>query len=113
MLTKLIVAFSILALVAAMAGTVPVKGPTHKVLLTQTSVVMGTALKAGEYRLIVRPGIVTFILDKESHEIPAKVETNGTKYFTDEVQYDRDHDQVRISEICLGGTTTRLVFNRN
>ncbi len=113
MLTKLIVAFSILALVAAMAGTVPVKGPTHKVTLTQPAVVMGTSLKAGEYRLTVRPGIVTFTLDKESHEIPAKVETNGTKYFTDQVQYDRDHDQVSISEICLGGTTTRLVFNRN
>ena len=31
MLTKFVVAFSILALVAAMAGTAPVKGPTHKV----------------------------------------------------------------------------------
>jgi hypothetical protein len=113
MLTKLVVAFSILALVAAMAGTVPVKGPTHKVTLTQPAVVMGTSLKAGEYRLTVRPGVVTFTLDKESHDIPAKIETNTTKYFTDEVQYDRDHDQVRISEICLGGTTTRLVFNRN
>ena len=111
MLTKLVVAFSILALIAAMAGTVPVKGPTHKVLLTQPAVVGGTALKAGEYRLSVRLGVVTFTLNKESHEIPAKVETNTTKYFTDEVQYDRDHDQVRISQICLGGTTTRLVFN--
>ena len=111
MLTKLIVAFSILALIAAMAGTVPVKGSTHKVLHTQPAVLGGTALKAGEYRLSVRPGVVTFTLNKESHEIPAKVETNGTKYFTDEVQYNRDHDQVRISEIGLGGTTTRLVFN--
>ena len=113
MLTKLVVAFSILALVAAMAGTVPVKGPTHKVLLTQPTVVKGTALKAGEYRLTVHPGVVTFTLGKDSHEIPAKVETNTTKYFTDQVQYEKDHDQVTISEICLGGTTTRLVFNRN
>jgi hypothetical protein len=111
MLTKFVVAFSILALVAAMAGTAPVKGPTHKVTLTQPAVVRGTALKAGEYRLSVRNGTVTFILDKESHDIPAKVETNRTKYFSDEVQYEKDHDQLKISEICLGGTTTRLVFN--
>ena len=111
MLTKFIVAFSILALVAAIAGTVPVKGPTHKVLLTQPALVGGTALKAGEYRLSVRNGTVTFTLGKDTHEIPAKVETNGTKYFTDQVQYEKDRDQVKISEICLGGTTTRLVFN--
>jgi hypothetical protein len=111
MLTKLVVAFSILALVAAMAGTVPVKALTHKVTLTQPAMVGGTALKAGEYRLSVRNGTVTFTLDKDSHEIPAKVETNAKKYFTDQVQYDGDRDQVKISEICLGGTTTRLVFN--
>ena len=111
MLTKFVVAFSILALVAAMAGTVPVKGPTHKVLLTQPALVGGTALKAGEYRLSVRNSTVTFTLGKDSHEIPAKVETNATKYFTDQVQYEKDRDQVKISEIGLGGTTTRLVFN--
>ena len=111
MLTKLVVAFSILALVAAMAGTVPAKGTIHKVTLTQPAVIKGTALKAGEYRLTVRPGSVTFTLGKDSHEIPAKVETGTTKYFTDQVQYDRVHDQVTISEIGLGGTTTRLVFN--
>jgi hypothetical protein len=110
MLTKFVVAFSILALVAAIAGTAPVKGSTYKVTLSQPAVVMGTALKAGEYRLSVRAGTVTFTLDKKSHEIPAKVETNGTKYFSDQVQYEKDRDQVKISEICLGGTTTRLVF---
>jgi hypothetical protein len=111
MLTKLIVAFSILALAAAMAGTVPVKGLTHHVLLTQPALVGGTALKAGEYRITVRPGMITFTLGKDSHEIPAKIETNATKYFTDQVQFEKDRDQVKVSEICLGGTTTRLVFN--
>jgi hypothetical protein len=111
MLTKFIVTFCILALVAAMAGTAPVKATTYKVTLTQPVVVRGTALKAGEYRLVVRAGTVTFTRDKESHEVPVKVETNGTKYFSDQVQYERDRDQVKISEICLGGTKVRLVFN--
>jgi hypothetical protein len=111
MLTKFLVAFSILAIVVAMAGNAPVKGPTYKVTLTQPAVVMGTALKAGEYRISVNAGRVTFTLDKESHEIPAKVETNGRKYLSDQVQYEKDRDQLKISEICLGGTKTRLVFN--
>ena len=111
MLTKFFVAFSILALVAAMAGSIPVKGLNYKVTLSQPAVVMGTALKAGEYRLNVTDGKVTFTLDKESHAIPAKIETNGSKYFSDQVRYEQDGDKVKISEICLGGTKTRLVFN--
>jgi hypothetical protein len=111
MFTKFVVAFSVLALVAAMAGNVPVNGPTYKVTLTQPAVVMGTALKAGEYRLNVHAGTVTFAIDKESHAIPAKVEMNRSKYFVDQIQYDKDGDRIKISEICLGGTKTRLVFN--
>jgi hypothetical protein len=110
MLTKFVVAFSILALVAAMAGNVP-KGPAYRVTLTQPAVAMGTALKAGEYKVVVSAGIATFIRDKESHEIPVKVETNAKKYATDAVQYDTDRGQVKLAEICVGGTKVRLVFN--
>jgi len=111
MLIKFVVGFSILALVAAVAGSIPVTGSTHKVTLSQPAVVGGTALKSGEYRLSVTAGTVTFMLDKESHAIPAKVETNGSKYDTDQVRYDQDGGKTKISEICLGGTKTRLVFN--
>jgi lipoprotein-anchoring transpeptidase ErfK/SrfK len=111
MLTKFVVAFSILALVAATAGSIPVKGPSYKVTLSQPVVITGTALKAGEYRLNVNSGTVTFTLDKESHAIPAKVETNSSKYPTDQVRYDKDGDKVKVLDICLGGTKTRLVFN--
>jgi hypothetical protein len=111
MLTKFVVAFSILALGAAVAGSIPVKGLNYKVTLSQPAVIQGTAFKAGEYRLNVNAGTVTFTLDKESHAIPAKVETNASKYLTDQVRYDQDGDKIKISEICVGGTKTRLVFN--
>jgi hypothetical protein len=115
MLTKFVLVFGILALVASVAGTVPAKISTHKVTLTQPAVVLGTTLKAGEYRLNISAGTgagtVTFTLGKESHTVPVKVETNKISYTTDQVQYDQDGDRIKISEICLGGTKTRLVFN--
>ena len=111
MSTKFVLAFCILALVVAIAGNNPVKSPIAHVTLSQPAVVNGTALKAGDYRVIVNEGKVTFTIDKESREIPAKVETGQKKYDVNRVQYDVVGSQTTISEICLGGTKTRLLFN--
>lgn len=46
MLTKLVIAFSTLALVAAIAGTIPAKGSATQVTLSEPVVLSGTALKA-------------------------------------------------------------------
>ena len=73
--------------------------------------VNGTALTAGDYRLIVNAGKVTFVMDKQSREIPAKVEVGERKYDENQVQYERVGNQTTIKEICLGGSKTRLVFN--
>jgi hypothetical protein len=111
MLTKFFVAFTVLALVAAFAGNIPVKGPVSHVVLSRPSVVSGTALKAGEYKLIINAGKVTFILDKETHEIAAKIETAAKKFDNNQVEYNVAGGQTTISAICLGGTKTRLVFD--
>jgi hypothetical protein len=111
MSSKFVLAFCILALAAAIAGNNPVKSPIAHVTLSQPAVVNGTALKAGDYRLIINEGKVTFSIDKESREIPAKVETGQKKYDVNQVQYDVVGTQITISQICLGGTKTRLVFN--
>ena len=111
MLIKFLVAFSILALVAGIAGNIPAKGPTAHVTLSKPAVVNGKALKPGDYRLIIGPGKVTFVIDKESMEIPAKVEMDQKKFDQNQVQYEGAGAQTTISEICLGGTKMRLVFN--
>ena len=111
MSSKFVLAFCILALAAAIAGNNPVKSPIAHVTLSQPVVVNGTALKAGDYRLIINEGKVTFSIDKEAREIPAKVETGQKKYDVNQVQYDVVGTQITISQICLGGTKTRLVFN--
>ena len=111
MFTKFVVAFCILALAAAFAGSIPVKGSTHKITISQPVTIMGTALKAGEYQVNINAGTITFILGKESHAITGKVETNATKYETDQVRYEQEGDKVKVSEIRVGGTKTRLIFN--
>jgi len=111
MLSKFIVAFSILALVAAVAGNIPAKAPTYRVTLTEAVVVHGTALKAGDYKVAVNADKVTFVMDKESREIPANVETGEKKYSENEIQYEQTGGQTTIKQICLGGSKTRLTFN--
>ncbi len=111
MLTKFVVAFSIFALIGAVAGTVPAKAINSNVTLTEPATIHGAALKAGDYRVVVTAGKVTFIRNKETHEVPATVETTASKFFENEVQYEHAGAQTTIKTIGLGGTKTRLVFN--
>ena len=111
MLTKFVLAFTILALVAATAGTVPTKGPTFHLTLTQSVVLNGTALKAGDYKVTVTPGKVTFTDNKGSYDVPATVDAAKAKYFDNQVQYETAGNQTTIKEIGVGGTKTRLTFN--
>jgi hypothetical protein len=110
-MTKFVLAFAILALVAATAGTVPAKGPTFHLTLTQAVVLHGTALKAGEYKVSVAPGKVTFTDNKGTYEIPATIDAVKAKFFDNQVQYDHETDQTTIREIGVGGTRTLLKFN--
>jgi hypothetical protein len=108
MFTKFVFAFAVLALVATFAGNLPA---TAHVTLTQPAVVSGTALRAGDYRLLIGDAKVTFNIDKKSFDIPAKIETNTKKFDVTEVQYDVVRGQTTITEIDLGGAKTRLIFN--
>lgn len=108
MFPKFVLAFCVLALVAAFAGNLPA---TAHVTLTMPAVVGGTALQPGDYRLLIGDGKVTFTIDKHSFEIPAKVETAAKKFEGNKVQYDSVGSQTKISQIALGGTKTRLIFN--
>jgi hypothetical protein len=107
MLTKFVVAFSVLALLAAFAGTVPA---VAHVTLFKTTILSGTTLQAGEYRLLIGDGKVTFSIDKKSFDVPAKVETAPKKFDNTEVQYDGTNQNV-VRQISLGGTKTLLIFN--
>ena len=110
-MTKFVFAFTILAIVATFAGTPSAKLPVAHDTLNKPAIVHGTALKAGDYRLTIDASKVTFLIDKDSREISAKVETGDKKYDVTEVQYDGVGNQATITEIRLGGTKTKLLFN--
>ena len=110
MFKKFILLFAVLTLVAAFAGTVP-GVPTYKITLLQTSVVKDAELKAGEYRFSVGPEKVTIDNGKKTVEVPCKVENADKKFDNTAIRYTEQNGKQIVSEIRVGGTKTRLVFN--
>jgi hypothetical protein len=103
---------ALLALVAS-AGTVPV-GSHYKITLDRPSVVNGTVLKPGDYRMTVESEkvVITTATGKNPIEAPVKVETAEKKFSDTVIGYVTENGKESLSEIRLGGTTTRVVFNR-
>jgi hypothetical protein len=111
MFQKILATFAILALSAAFAGTVPVPGGgSYTITLTQPSVVSGTQLKAGDYRLKVTPDKITISSGKNFFEVKAKIETGEQKFSATAIRYAETGGQPVITEIRLGGTKTKLVL---
>jgi hypothetical protein len=104
MLKKFVLAFAVLAVALATAGSVP-GTRTYTINLIQPAVVNGTELKAGEYRLSVETTKVTLTKGKQTIEVPAKVETVEQKFDTTAIRYTGKI----IAEIRVGGTKTRIV----
>lgn len=84
---------------------------TYRVNLTQAAFVNGKELKAGEYRLNVQESKVTIASDRNSIEAPVKVESGDMKFSSTVVRYTAEGGRTAISEIRIGGTKTKLVFN--
>ncbi len=81
---------------------------SYKVNLFQPSKLQGTELKPGEYRFNVENGKATIVKGKQTVEAPVKVETADRKFSSTSIRYTADGV---ISEVRLGGTTTKLVFS--
>ena len=105
MLKRFVLAFAILALAVASAGTVP-GSHTYTITLIQPAVVNGTQLKPGDYKLTVEPTKVFIRNGKDVIDIPsAKVESVDNKFDTTALRYTGD----KLAEIRLGGTKTRII----
>jgi hypothetical protein len=105
MFKKFIMTFAVLALAVASAET-------YRVTLFQPSVVKGTELKAGDYKLNVADQKVMIANGKNSVEVAVKVETADQKFASTTVRYAQEGGKYTIAEIRLGGTKTKLVFNQ-
>lgn len=104
MIKKIAIAFLFAALAVASAKT-------YNVTLFQTSVVAGTELQAGDYRLNLDTNKIVLTNGKQSVESTVKVEETNGKINSTTVRYANGEGKYRIQEIRLGGTKLKLVFN--
>lgn len=100
--------FLVLFLTAALAFA---GAASYSVTLFQPSVVSGTELKAGEYKLTIVGDKATITKGKEKIEADVKMETADTKFSATSVRYADQNGKMKVQEIRLGGTNTRVVFN--
>ena len=93
------------------AGMAIASARSYTVNLFQPSMVGTTELKPGEYKLEVNDQKAVIKKGKVQTESPVKVEEGDTKFDTTTVRYVNSADgKVRIQEIRLGGTKTKLIF---
>ena len=93
------------------AGLAVASTRSYTVNLFQPSMVGTTELKAGEYKIEVNDQTATIRQGKVKTESQVKVEEGDTKFDSTVVRYVNSADgKVRIQEIRIGGTKTKLLF---
>lgn len=102
--SKFFVLFLTFALACASAAT-------YTVTFFQTSQFAGQDLKAGDYKLSVENDKAIIHKGKQKIEATVKVETADTKYSNTSVRYTEQNGKMKVQEIRLGGTNTKLVLN--
>lgn len=102
MLKKLVCGFAFAAMaVLSAAGS-------YSVTFYDPVVVNGTTLKPGDYKLEVKENTAIIKQGKVMTEAPVKIENSDQKFLTNTVRLDG----AQLDEIRLGGTRTRLIFDK-
>jgi hypothetical protein len=101
---KVLFSFATLALAVASAAS------SYRITLFQPSLVAGTELKPGDYKVTLKDNKAVITSGKTSVEATVKSETADSKYSSTTVRYSNGDGKYRLQEIRLGGTTTKLVF---
>jgi len=104
-LVRFVVCFGTLAMAFASAAE------KYTVTLHQATMVAGTELKAGDYKVEVNGNKAILTRGKKSVEAPVKVENGDQKYSATTVRYATAGGNYQIDEIRVGGTKTKLVFD--
>jgi hypothetical protein len=104
MIKKLTFSLPVFALAIASAAS------TYKVTLFQPSIVNGTELKPGDYKIELKDNTAVISKGKQSVEAPVKTETGESKFSSTSVRYHNGDGKYRLQEIRIGGTNTKLVF---
>ncbi len=84
---------------------------SSKVTLFQASTLNGVDLKPGEYKVVVDGDKLTLQNGKTKAEAAVKSEQSAQKFGSTSIRYANGDGKMKITEIRLGGTTTKLVVN--
>jgi hypothetical protein len=84
---------------------------TFNLTLFQPSIVNGTELKAGSYKLELKEEKAVIRSGKQAVEATVKVESAENKFSSTSVRYENGDGKYRVQEIRLGGTNMKLIFN--
>ncbi|HUP02383.1 MAG TPA: hypothetical protein VMU19_00245 [Bryobacteraceae bacterium] len=95
----------------AIAALAVAGAKTYTVDLLHPAMLGGSELQAGQYRIQVDGDKVVVHVGKTTAEAPVKTETAPTKYRDTSVRVTEAGGVQHITEICIGGTTTRLVLS--
>jgi hypothetical protein len=109
MFHKFVLILLAFALIAA-AGTVP--GGHYRITLFEPASIQDNVLKAGDYNLTLKDAKLTIVADngRIRLEVTVRVETGDKKLDATSFQLNMATGKAVISEIRLGGSKTRLVF---
>lgn len=86
--------------------------PIYKVTLPEPAVIAGSAVKAGDYKIVINGDKAKLTTGKISVEVPVTVETGTRKFEHTFVERHKERGKNMVDDIQLGGTSTTLVFKR-
>jgi hypothetical protein len=102
MVKNILLGLGFVALVVASAAT------SYRVTFSTPVVINGAQLKAGDYQVELKEKTALIKQGKTVTETPVKVENSDQKFDRSSVRLDG----TQVEEIRLGGTHTRLVFEK-
>jgi hypothetical protein len=104
-MSKLMLSFGTLALALASAAS------SYRFSIFEPSFVAGQELKPGDYKIELNGEKAMIKAGKQSVEAAVKVENGSEKFPETSVRYATTNGKMMVTEIRLGGTHTKLVFN--
>lgn len=104
MTKKFMLSFAAAALMVASAAE------KHNITLFQPSIVNGTELAPGDYRMELDGDKLVLSKGKQKFEANVKTEQADSKFSATSVRYANADGKYRVQEIRIGGTNRKLVF---
>ena len=101
-----------IAVLSVAASAIAAAATTYRITLPVAVVLEGQQLEPGDYKVEVDSN--TAVLQKGKQKVSSKVHTEmaDQKFSVTSVRYVKtDGEHFNMSEMCIGGTKTKLIFD--